>query len=96
LHFFTVTGEIPRRSSLTQGSNSKRKRLSFSAAQSEDDRDGGDNDSASLKLEDSCDFKPLYLLPRWQEDETTTEILSVAILLPSGIQGGDFHVRVVE
>jgi len=96
LHFFTVAGEIPRRSSLTRGSNSKSKRLLFSAAQSEDDRDGGDNGSASLKLEDSCDFKPLYLISRWQEDETPTEMLSVAILLPSGIQGGDFHVRVVE
>ena len=39
-------------------------------------------------------FVPLYLMSNWQESLTTVKRLSVAIVLPSGIQG--FKIKVVE
>jgi len=96
-NFHLAGAEIPLRRKLTPGSKSKRRKLSSSGAQSEDEIDfDGDGDTESVKEEEECAFKSLYLVSRWQEDENTSEMLSVAVLLPSGIEAGDFHVRVMD
>lgn len=41
-------------------------------------------------------FLPLALISQWDEAITTCEMLSVAIVLPSGVGPGDFKVRVIE
>jgi len=39
---------------------------------------------------------PLYMLYVWQEPGTTAKRISVAIILPSGVDSGGFQVRVIE
>ena len=41
-------------------------------------------------------FRPLYLLSEWSEPGTTTKRITVAIVLPSGIETGNFSIRIVE
>ena len=41
-------------------------------------------------------FRPLYLLSEWSGPETTTKIITVAIVLPTGIETGNFSIRIVE
>lgn len=41
-------------------------------------------------------FNPLHLKPVWVEPGTTTNMVSFAILLPSGIGPGDFSLRVLQ
>ena len=41
-------------------------------------------------------FRPLYLLSEWSEPETKTTRITVAIVLPGGIETGNFSIRIVE
>jgi len=58
-----------------------------------DDSDGG---AGSELTAGERQLRPLYLLSRWVEPGTTTKMVSVAIVLPSGVGAGDFSVRVVD
>lgn len=44
----------------------------------------------------SKSFMPLALVSEWEEALTTTPMISVAIILPSGVGVGDFMLRVIE
>lgn len=69
-------------------------------------RTGERNDSSSssesvrepLTVERSTNhvFQPLSLISVWTEPGSTTRCVSVAVLLPSGIDAGHFAVRVAE
>ena len=52
--------------------------------------------SVPNKITPEKSFVPLYLISQWQEPETTTQRVTVAIILPSGIQAGSFKTRVIE
>lgn len=41
-------------------------------------------------------FYPLALVSEWEEAITTCPMLTLAIVLPSGIGAGDFMVRIIE
>lgn len=41
-------------------------------------------------------FQPLHALSEWTEPGTTTKCVTVAVVLPSGIEPGKFSVRVME
>jgi len=54
-----------------------------------------DVDSPSTELlSDHHDFKPLHLVSVWREPETLARRISVAIILPSGIDKRGFSIRV--
>lgn len=61
---------------------------------------GEDSDTPSSPgldiVAESYSFGPLYLLSEWQEPRTMTKRSSIAIALPSGVESGDFHSRVLE
>lgn len=66
----------------------------------------GDSDNDSNEsLHDTADqddelttgfFKPLYTISIWKEPETMTRRVTLAIVLPSGIECGNFSLRVIN
>lgn len=74
--------------------SSKKRRMSDNAsemAEEDCERTGG----AELVLGD-LEFKPLYLISVWNEPTTTTNCVTLAIVLPSGTGCGNFSCRVVD
>lgn len=68
---------------------------------SDDLSEGEDIDLEESETEDDTKlndltFKPLHLISVWKEPHTMTKRITVAILLPSGVEAGEFAVRVME
>ena len=75
--------------------SSKRRRIS------DDSSDVSDDSSekhvvGSEFVYDACSFSPLHLISEWTEAGTMTRRITVAMLLPSGVEQGMFSVSVVD
>jgi len=77
----------------------KRRKLLFSptprSASSSSGTDTGNDAGIELIVKDSY-FKPLYIIGEWEEPETKTKRLTVALVLPSGVNRSDFTLQVLE
>lgn len=47
-------------------------------------------------IQESNTFHPLHLISIWQEPSTTAKRITVSIILPSGVNAGDFTIRIIE
>lgn len=79
----------------TNGDTPSKKRRTIDRA---DKSASSDSIGEPLTTETSTNhmFQPLSLISTWIEPGSTTRCVSVAILLPSGIDAGHFAVRVAE
>ena len=75
-------------------------------ADEQDDELDASNDEEDSELDETIDgtqveisdgtFKPLYLMSLWTETQTRTKRNTLAIVLPSGIQKGQFSFTVLD
>ena len=75
--------------------NKKRRLIEEECEESDEDSDS--NSAIGVELvEADHSFRPLYLKSIWTEPRTMTKRVSLAIVLPSGVECGRFFARVVE
>jgi len=65
------------------------------SSSSNSDANNNTEHGAELIVKDSV-FKPLYLIGEWEEPGTKTKRLTVAIVLPSGVNKSDFTIQVLD
>lgn len=76
-------------------SSRKRRLVDDEANESEEETDDDSSSGVELVVS-SHGFRPMFLMSEWQEPRTMTKCLSIAIVLPSGVEAGGFCARVVE
>jgi len=79
----------------------KKRRISYSTAANSISTNGYSDDvepvgaGAELTIGESF-FKPLYIVGEWEEPGTKTKRLTLALVLPSGVNKSDFTLQVLE
>lgn len=83
---------VDRNISCSDDTHFKKRKISHENHDSELD----DPFSKSEEIASQLYFRPPHLIDKWLEPETTTKMLSGAIILPSGVGKNDFTVRIIE